>query len=151
MRLREVMSEKVATADVTEAAETAWGRMVSKGINHLVVTDSNRVVGVVSERDLGGRRGVSIRKNRVVGEVMTPQPVTATTDQTVRQAANLMRGRGIGCLPVLEDEKLKGIVTVSDLLELLGRGLERPVPRTERAMLSRRQGKLRKTLISSRG
>jgi CBS-domain-containing membrane protein len=39
---------------------------------------------------------------------------------TIRQAANLLRGRTIGCLPVMEDSKLVGIVTVTDLLELVG-------------------------------
>jgi acetoin utilization protein AcuB len=104
----------------------------------------------VSSRDLGGERGAAMRKGTNVSDLMTPQAVTAKPVTTIRQAANLMRGRTIGCLPVLEDGKLKGIVTVTDLLELLGRGLERPVARTERAMLSRRHKKFRKMPASSR-
>jgi CBS domain-containing protein len=56
----------------------------------------------------------------------------------VREAANLMRGRSIGCLPVLDGRKLVGIVTVTDLLELLGRGAERPMARGRRAVMAGR-------------
>lgn len=150
MRLQDIMSENVETVKATDAADAAWDRMAEKGVNHLVVMKNGEVVGVLSERDLGGRRGTTLRKNRSVEDVMTPQPVTAKLDHTIRQAANLMRGRGIGCLPVLDNGKLKGIITVTDLLELLGRGLERPIPRTERAVLSRRHKKFKKTPSAAR-
>jgi CBS domain-containing protein len=45
---------------------------------------------------------------------------------TIRQAANLLRGRMIGCLPVLEGGKLIGILTATDMLEQIGRGSDRP-------------------------
>ena len=44
------------------------------------------------------------------------------------RAANLMRGRTIGCVPVVEGRRLVGIVTASDLLQLLGRGIDRRAP-----------------------
>ena len=53
-------------------------------------------------------------------------------DATVRQAANLMRGRGIGCLAVVDDDKPIGIGTITDVLELIGRGVERPVEQGKR-------------------
>ena len=52
--------------------------------------------------------------------------VTADRTDTVRVVANRMRGRSIGCVPVVDRERLIGIVTVSDLLEALGRGIDRP-------------------------
>jgi CBS domain-containing protein len=57
---------------------------------------------------------------------MSSPVVTVAPRDTVRRVANLMRGRTIGCVPVLDGPHLVGIVTVSDLLELLGRGIERP-------------------------
>jgi acetoin utilization protein AcuB len=139
------MSSQVKSVRASDSAETAWNRLSNNGIHHLVVMDGKNVVGVVSERDLGGARGAKLRQGAAVSDLMARQPVTAKPTHTIRQAANLMRGRSIGCLPVLDDGKLKGIVTVTDLLELLGRGLERPIPRTERAVLSRRHGKYKKT------
>jgi acetoin utilization protein AcuB len=52
---------------------------------------------------------------------MTAPVATAAPDTTVREAANLLRGRHIGCLPIVEDGRLVGIVTVADLLDLLAR------------------------------
>ena len=150
MRVNDVMSKAVETVESKTPADSAWERMAQKNIHHLVVMAQGRVTGVLSERDLGGRNGATVRKGKTAGELMSAQAVTAKPTQTIRQAANLMRGRGIGCLPVVEDGKLKGIVTVSDLLELIGHGLERPPVRTERAMLSRRHGREHKPAPSKK-
>ena len=65
---------------------------------------------------------------------MTTSVVAVDRNTTVRRAANLMRGRTIGCLPVVERGRLVGILTVSDLLELLGRGVDRPASPTRRVL-----------------
>jgi acetoin utilization protein AcuB len=94
--------------------------MLLHRIHHLVVADGRRVLGVVSQRDLGGTRGEPTRRGHIVQELMTRDVVTATPATTVRQAANLLRGRSIGCLPVTDGERLVGILTVTDVLELVG-------------------------------
>ena len=121
MRLMEIMTTEVETAPSTEPAERAFERMRTRRIRHLVVMDGRQVVGVLSERDVGGVRGSQIRAGKTVGELMSAQAVIASPTTTVRQAANLLRARTIGCLPIVEDGKLAGIVTLTDLLELLGR------------------------------
>ena len=138
MRVADIMSSEVEKVFPLAPAGRAWERMRQRRIRHLVVVEEGQVVGILSDRDLGGPRGAALREGRTVGELMTPQVVTARRDTTVKQAANLLRGRAVGCLPVVEDGKLKGIVTVSDLLELLGRGLERPVPKARRWTLKHR-------------
>jgi len=136
------MVTNVKTITPNEPAENVARLMVVHGIHHVVVMDSGKVVGVVSERDLGGRRSPKKLTGVSVRDVMSRQLVSSTPTATVRQAANLFRGRGIGCLPILEDGKLRGIVTTADLLELIGRGSDRPVHRTARATISRPKGKL---------
>ena len=71
MRLQDVMTEGVKTIAPTAAAEDAWNVMRLNRIHHLVVAKGQRVVGVLSERDVGGRRGASVRMNRVVADLMT--------------------------------------------------------------------------------
>ena len=132
MRLREIMSGPVSVAAPDDPAEVVWNRMRTENLHHLVVRSARELVGIVSSRDLGGPGGKAARKNLAVSEFMTADVVTATPETTVRQAANLLRGRSIGCLPVLEGTRLVGMVTVSDLLELLGKGAERPVPTSTR-------------------
>jgi CBS domain-containing protein len=56
---------------------------------------------------------------------MSLNVTTIGQNETVRRAANLMQGRNIGCLAVTDERKLVGIITVSDLLRLLGKGGER--------------------------
>jgi acetoin utilization protein AcuB len=120
MRLGEIMTRNVKTAAPAQSAEDAYRRMRLHRIHHLVVMEGKRVVGIVSERDLGGSRGAALRTGRTVDDLMARDVATATPDTTIRQAANILRGRTIGSLPVLEEAKLVGIVTVTDLLELVG-------------------------------
>jgi len=121
MRLMEIMTTDVQTTSPAEDAEKAFQRMRTQRVRHLVVLEGRRVVGVLSERDVGGTRGRALRTGKTVGELMAGQVATASPTTTVRQAANLLRARTIGCLPIMEDGKLAGIVTLTDLLELLGR------------------------------
>lgn len=132
MRLQEIMSTRIAAVGPDETADVAWSEMQRRRIRHLVVLEGERMVGVLSERDLGGRQGAASRRGRNVRELMTASPVTATPTMTLRQAANLMRGRLIGSLPVVEDGRVVGIVTATDVLDELGRGATRPIVRAQR-------------------
>lgn len=134
------MSTKIKTIKPGASADAAWERMKNGEIHHLVVVDNAKVVGIISERDLGGARGAVLRRGKTVDDLMSGQVLSAKPTDTLRQAANKLRGYGIGCLPILQDGKLKGILTVTDLLELIGRGVERPEQRTKRAMRKRKQG-----------
>lgn len=135
MRLGDIMETSVETIGLEDRAELAWERMRLARIHHLVVMNDRAVVGVVSDRDLGGVRGGRLREGRQVADLMTRTVVTAAPTTTVREAANLMRGRAVGCLPVVDRGTLRGIITVTDLLELIGKGAERPTARAQRAIM----------------
>lgn len=126
MRVAEVMTKNVETVASRASAADAWEKMRRSNIHHLVVTDNARVIGVLSDRDAGGRSGGKLRAESRVGDLMTEGVVTVEPTATVRRVANLMRGRSIGCVPVVAGGRLKGIVTVSDLLTILGGGADRP-------------------------
>lgn len=140
MRVNEIMSTPVYRIGVDDTATTAWETMRFRRTRHLVVHDAEgHVVGVISASDLGGKNGELVRADRRVRDLMTEKLVTAHPDTTVREAANLMRGHSVNCLPVFKGhDHLTGIVTVVDLLELIGRGTERPAKTAERAMLKDR-------------
>ena len=126
MRVFEVMTEGVQTVPPTMPAAEAWELMRRRRIHHLVVTRNSDVVGILSDRDTGSGVGTEVRALHTVADLMTSQVVTVRSNDTIRSLANTMRGRTIGCAPVVEGRRLVGIVTVSDLLRLLGRGIERP-------------------------
>lgn len=137
MRLREIMSDEVLSIAPDESAKAAWAAMRRERIRHLAVVDGAELVGIVSERDLGGPEGASLRENHTVGELMTRDAVSAPPNLTLRQAANLMRGRTIGSLLVVDRQKVVGIVTATDVLDQLGRGATRPRIGIERPPLRR--------------
>ncbi len=143
MRLQEIMSSPVSTVSSEASAEAAWETMKTERIHHLVVLERGQVVGVVTDRDLGASRGKSVRRGKTVADLMSKAPLIAENTMTVRQAANKCRGRAIGCLPVVKQGKLVGIVTVSDLLEVLARGVDRPATPT-RPDLTRRHPRQRR-------
>jgi CBS domain-containing protein len=84
MRVQDVMTEGVKTIAPTAAAEDAWHMMRLNRIHHLVVTKANRVVGVLSDRDAGGRRGAVVRDNGTVADLMNAPAVTVEPTTTVR-------------------------------------------------------------------
>lgn len=138
MRVRDVMSTEVKSVAAGLPADEAWRWMRAERIHHLVVLDGKAIAGVISDRDAGGPKGAAVRAGQDVGELMTRHVVTVTPDTTVKRVANLMRGRSIGCAVVTDKGRVAGIVTTSDLLELLGRGAIRPTPVSRRPALNYR-------------
>jgi CBS domain-containing protein len=128
------MTTGIVTIGPLETGRAARAEMRRHRIRHLVVVDGEgSVVGILSERDLG-------RTGALVQELMSADVVSASPATTLRQAANLMRGRTIGCLLVVDNEELLGLVTTTDVLDQLGRGATRPTVRTEPAPLRRPPG-----------
>jgi predicted transcriptional regulator len=136
MRVQEIMSTSLKTVPPTMSADDAWQKMRAERIRHLVVTDGRSIAGVLSDRDVGGARGTSIRAGHQVSEMMTSHVVTVPENTTIKRAANLLRGRSIGSVVVTDKGRPIGIVTTADLLELLGRGAVRPTPTSKRAPLN---------------
>jgi CBS domain-containing protein len=140
MRLRDVMSVDVITIGADAPASLARDMMRQHRIRHLVVVAGGRLLGILSERDLGGARGSTSKRDIAVRHLISVDPVSASPATTLRQAANLMRGRTVGSLPIVENERVVGIVTTTDLLDQLGRGATRPTVRIERPPLRRPPG-----------
>ena len=146
MRLKDIMSTAVESVRPGETLERAQARMRLGRLHHLVVIDRRQVVGILTEAALQARQAEGVAK---VEDAMSRHVVTGTPDMTVRQAANLMRGRAEGALPVIAGQRLAGIVTVTDLLDVLGRGVDRPAAK-QRRTLRHRGLKPRSTLPAAR-
>ncbi|MGE0460658.1 MAG: CBS domain-containing protein [Vicinamibacterales bacterium] len=132
------MSENVATVEPQTPAAMAAQLMRSKGIHHLVVMDNGVLQGVVSARDLPESVTTGRRGGKNVEDVMQTHVVTVGPNALTSRAANVMRGRAIGSLVVVQRGKVMGIVTVSDLLDLVGQGAGRQPKRAARPILKKR-------------
>ncbi len=131
------MRSPAVAIPATTTLQDAYRTMREKGIRHLPILDGQELVGVVTDRDL--RLATStlaptpFPPDSAVSTIMSRSPVTAAAWDPVEDAARAMRERKIGCLPVLEDGKLIGIITGVDLLDALIRmtGLDKPSGRLE--------------------
>jgi acetoin utilization protein AcuB len=119
---------KVAPDATVAAARSAMRR---GRFRHLPVVAGAELVGVVAQSDLEVPPGAPVEVaeslgERLLTEVMSTEPVTVWPDEPVEVAARLLVDNGIGCLPVVADDGLVGILTESDLfsvlLRLLGGG-----------------------------
>jgi CBS domain-containing protein len=119
MKLRDIMTTPVLTFGRYEPASDALADMLDAGVRHAVVLAGDEVIGVLSDRDLGGRHGGAMRVGRSVGELMREEPFVVPPDMTVNEAVQMIRAMHIGCLPIVDDGRLIGIVTRGDLLGAL--------------------------------
>jgi CBS domain-containing protein len=128
-RLADIMTRSVLAIPPNTTLDEAHAMMREARIHHLVVMKAGRVAGVLAQRDVDRALLARIPNDDdpwSVEELMSSRVVVGAPDMTVREAAGLLRGHAIGCLPIMDDKQLVGIVTTSDLLDLLA---NRPVPR----------------------
>ena len=127
--VRDIMSAEVTTLGRNDTLLLAKDIMNLGRIRHFPVVEDDEVVGVVSQRDLyraslgtvmqyGEKAQRAFLESVAVKEVMA-DPISISPDATVRDAARLMLEHKIGCLPVLEDSRLVGIVTETDMLQVV--------------------------------
>ena len=121
-RVRDWMTRGPATVADDCSVEAAAKQMRDDEIRHLLVLDGDRLVGVVSTRDLGRLAGDPARpapRSERVSRIMTENPITVAPETPVTVAARLLLESRIGALPVRDDDAIVGIFTISDALEAL--------------------------------
>ncbi|HET7453680.1 MAG TPA: CBS domain-containing protein [Thermoanaerobaculia bacterium] len=132
MRVADLMRKTVETVREDGSAEHALKRMRAKRLRHIVVVRGQRVVGIVSDRDVAALFVEGLRTDRTIDQVMSREVATALPGDSIEDAAKRMRRRKIGALPVVDGGRLVGILTVSDLLAWIEKRF-RPRRRTTRA------------------
>lgn len=109
------MTKEPITVDPDDLLIRASHKMQAGGFRRLPVVSAGRLVGIVSERDLREHRGYF--EHTKINGVMTENPVTVTPATTLEEAAQTLVERQIGGLPVVENGRLIGIITTSDILK----------------------------------
>lgn len=124
------MTKEVVTLKRGDSLQHAAQLVREKGLRTLPVMDGDRLVGVVTDRDIrralpSDATSLEIREinyllDRVkVSEIMTKKVITVPPESTIEEAAKILRDRKIGGLPVMDGGKLLGIITKTDILDIL--------------------------------
>lgn len=103
----------------TDSVSTALQLMADKGIGFVVVLDDGKLVGVLSERDYA--RKIELRgktaKDTLVREIMIEKVISVTPQHTLPQCLAAMHDKAFRHLPVVDDGKLIGVLSIRDLLK----------------------------------
>ena len=120
MRVKKLLDQKgheVYSVSPDTTVYNALKLMAEKEIGALVVVEEEKMVGIVSERDYARKiilKGKSSRET-AVGEIMTSEVIHTSPDKKVRKCLSLMTKHHFRHLPVLEDERLVGILSIEDI------------------------------------
>jgi CBS domain-containing protein len=112
-----VMHRTPATITADETLSAAQALMEREGVRQLPVLEKGALAGILSERDLHAHTGYLERTK--VNVAMTRELVTVTPTTSALQAARLLIDRKFNALPVVDGDRLVGIVSRTDLLRLL--------------------------------
>ena len=127
-RIEQYMTTEVFTVQPEDPIDLAASIMDWERVRHIPVEDEqNRLVGLVSYRAIFSffiRQGGAQRKMEPVRRIMKPDPITVTPETLTVEAIAIMRREKIGCLPVVQDGRLVGIVTYRDFMGIAGHVLE---------------------------
>lgn len=121
-KVKDVMRRReVVTVRPDNTVALAVQIMLWSGVRHLPVVRDREIVGIVSEHDILRRStevGARTARADLIERVMTTPAITIDADQPVFAAAWLMSARKLGCLPVLVENELAGIITATDMVRL---------------------------------
>jgi acetoin utilization protein AcuB len=116
MLVNQIMSPKIVTISPNRQVAQALKLMQKHQIRHLPVVEKKRMVGWITSRDLREILLASMLEEIKVGDVMVQAPLSVTPDTEVEEAARLIHEHKIGGMPVVEGDRLVGVITMHDLI-----------------------------------
>jgi CBS domain-containing protein len=123
--LGELMTKDLLEVAPEDTLGQAAEAMVERGVGSAVVSDFGRLIGILTERDVLRAVAGRVHSSEArVREWMTQEPVTASVATELEEAARTMLDQGFRHLPVVDDERAIGIVSIRDVVDWTVRGAE---------------------------
>jgi CBS domain-containing protein len=115
--IREVMTADPRSVSSSDTVVDAARQMRDGDVGAIIVADNGRVTGILTDRDIVVRVVADGRDpaSTTVGEVATMDVITLTVDQTVDDAIRIVREHNVRRIPVVQDGRPAGIVSIGDL------------------------------------
>jgi CBS domain-containing protein len=112
----DLMTRDVLTVEPSDTLGEAAQKMSDRGVGSVVVSDFGRMIGILTERDVMKAVAGRVHSSEArVREWMTPDPVTVSPSTPVEEAGRIMIDQGFRHLPVVDQERPVGIVSIRDL------------------------------------
>jgi len=126
MQVKQAMTKQVLVTSPNTTIRDVAKVMANHRVGCLVVMEENKIVGIITELDIIWKvvAGDLDPKTTMVQEIMSKKVVTVQADQTLEEASHLMIENEIKKLPVLEKDKLVGIITATDLISVQPKMIE---------------------------
>ncbi|GAA0789284.1 CBS domain-containing protein [Hathewaya limosa] len=117
MKIKDIMSREVVSLNANDSVEHAAEMMRNYNIGSVPVCDGEKVIGIITDRDIAIRSVADGQnfKNQKVREIMTSNPVCASSQMGIDEAGRIMSERQIRRLPIVDKENLVGMVSLGDL------------------------------------
>ena len=138
--VKDVMISNIATLDSSSMIKDAAKLMDEKNIGCVIVTENNQPVGILTERDFVKR--ITSKEKPLTSplkDVMSSPLISIDPDETVWEAAEQMKVNNIHKLPVIKENKITGIITTSDLVQICSVGSDSEMRRICDEILTRMQ------------
>jgi acetoin utilization protein AcuB len=124
MRIGDISHTNLVTVSPSASLGDVLHLLNRKGVRHVLVVEGARVVGIISDRDIKTELALSAGvelggQARTARQMMTPEPIAIAPTAAVQDAARRMLSARVSALPVVQDDRLVGIVTETDLLRVL--------------------------------
>jgi len=120
MTISDIMTKSVISVDATLTVNETAKMMEDAKVGAVIVMEDNSPVGIVTDRDFAIKIAAhAYQITTPIKQIMSSPLFSINSDETVRSAADLMHARGIRKLPVIDDDKVVGIITSTDIVNLL--------------------------------
>ena len=120
MTIADVMTDSVISVDVSVTVNEAAKMMEDAKVGAVIVMENNTPIGIVTDRDFAVKIVAhAYQITTPVKQIMSSPLISINSDESVRTASDLMHDRGIRKLPVINDEKIIGMITATDIVNLL--------------------------------
>ena len=116
MLVKDVMTKKIITIDSNQTILDAYKKYRDNKVGSLIVTDSDKCIGIVTERNLIEKAIDKDLKTTLIKEIMTTNVKTITQFEDIETASKIMEKYNIKKLPVVDNDKISGIITINDIV-----------------------------------
>ena len=121
--VNQVMSKNVLTAEKSTSLQDAAQEMNKRNVGCVIITEKSKPIGIITERDFVTKVAAEGRPLFTeISEVMSSPLITIDPEETIWEASEIMKEKLIHKLPVIENDRIIGVITTSDIVRISSMG-----------------------------